>query len=257
MANPFPGIDPYLEAQSFWEDFHTRFLTYTCDAINDRLPEGYDAQVEERFTIASFRDEGDVRPDLTVLRDASAPPQRGSGSVAVVAEPVVIPLPVLIPEEITERWIEVRRREDRSVVAVVELLLPSNKVGEGRLNYLRKRKLLVAEPIHLIELDFLLGGRRLPMGRPLPPGDFYAFIARAERRPDCEVHAWSIRRPLPTIPIPLDPPDPDVPLDLAALYATAHERGRYSRKVRRDRPLGLPLAPVDLDWAATLGASSS
>lgn len=254
MANPFPGIDPYIEAQNFWEDFHTRFLTYTCDAINDRLPEGYDAQVEERFTIASFREEADVRPDLAVLRDESGAARREGGGVAVMAEPVVVPLPVLIPEEITERWIEVRRREDRSVVAVVELLSPSNKAGEGRVDYMRKRKLLIAEPIHLIELDFLLGGRRLPMGRPLPMGDFYAFVARAGRRPDCEVYAWTIRQGLPTIPLPLDPPVPDVPIELAALYATAHERGRYGRKLRRHRPLELPLAPDDLAWASGRGA---
>jgi hypothetical protein len=120
---------------------------------------------------------------------------------------------------------------------------------------MRKRKLLIAEPIHLIELDFLLG-RRLLMGRPLPPGDFYAFVARAERRPDCDVYAWSIRQPLPTIPIPLDPPDPDVLLDLAALYATAHERGRYGRMIHRDRPLDLPLAPDDLAWAESLARES-
>jgi hypothetical protein len=57
---------------------------------------------------------------------------------------------------------------------------------------------------------------------------------------------------LPTIPIPLDPPDPDVFIDLSALYATAQERGRYGRKVHRDRPLAVPLAPDDLAWAESL-----
>src|SRR5579875_1002630 len=94
MANPFPGIDPYIEAQKFWEDFHSAFLVYMRDAINDRLPEGYDAQVEERFTIASFREEGDVRPDLAVLRDEPAQPRR-EGGAAGMAGPEVIPLPAL------------------------------------------------------------------------------------------------------------------------------------------------------------------
>ncbi|HEY2154218.1 MAG TPA: DUF4058 family protein [Isosphaeraceae bacterium] len=254
MANPFPGIDPYVEAQHYWEDFHTRFLTYTCDAINDRLPEGYDAKVEERFTIASFRDEPGVWPDVAVLRRESGPQGGGAAPASAVAEPVVLPLPVLIAEEITQRWIEVRRREDRSVVAVIELLSPANKVGHGRLEYVTKRRLLIDEPIHLIELDFLLGSRRLPMGRSLPPGDFCALVASADRRMDCDVYAWTIRQPLPTIPLPLDQPIPDVPIDLASLYATAFERGRYDRNLRRDRPLDLPLAPDDLAWASTLGA---
>ena len=25
MPSPFPGIDPYLESQHFWEDFHPSF----------------------------------------------------------------------------------------------------------------------------------------------------------------------------------------------------------------------------------------
>jgi hypothetical protein len=28
MPNPFPGIDPYVEAQLNWSSLHTRFLTY-------------------------------------------------------------------------------------------------------------------------------------------------------------------------------------------------------------------------------------
>jgi hypothetical protein len=39
MSSPFPGIDPYLEAQGFWEGFHQRYVTYLCDALNDRLPQ--------------------------------------------------------------------------------------------------------------------------------------------------------------------------------------------------------------------------
>jgi hypothetical protein len=251
MNNPFPGIDPFIESQRFWEDFHTSFLTYLSDAINDRLPDRYEARVGERFTLASFLDQAEVRPDVPIPRNESFTfSSRGLGSISAVAEPVVIPLPVLIPEEITERWIEVRRREDRTVVAVIELLSPSNKTGDGLGDYVAKRRLLIAEPIHLIEIDFLLGGHRLPMARPLPPGDFYVFVSRADHRPDCSVYAWSIRQPLPTIPIPLDAPDPDLLVDLAALYATAYERGRYARSIRRERTTALPIAPEDAGWVA-------
>jgi hypothetical protein len=52
--------------------------------------------------------------------------------------------------------------------------------------------------------------------------------------------------------IDLDAPTPDVRLELASLYATAHQRGPYSRKVRRDRPLALPLGAEDIGWAKSL-----
>ena len=52
------------------------------------------------------------------------------------------------------------------------------------------------------------------MALPLPPGDGFALVARAEDWPDCAVYAWPIRQALPTIAVPLETPDADVPLDL-------------------------------------------
>jgi hypothetical protein len=111
-------------------------------------------------------------------------------------------------------------------------------------------------PVNLVELDLLLGGRRLPMKRPMPPAGYYALVARAERRPDCEVYALSVRRPLPTIPIPLKAPDPEVGLDLARVFALAYERGRYARTIDYGRSLDLPLLPEDSVWAAQLAIGS-
>jgi hypothetical protein len=87
------------------------------------------------------------------------------------------------------------------------------------------------------------------MDRPLPRGDSYALVARAERRPDCEVYAWMIRDPLPRIPIPLLAPDPDLVLDLGAVFATAYERGRYRRLIDYSAPLTLVRKPEDRAWA--------
>ena len=39
MPSPFPGVDPYLEQSGVWRDFHARVVTYTCDALNERLLE--------------------------------------------------------------------------------------------------------------------------------------------------------------------------------------------------------------------------
>jgi hypothetical protein len=95
----------------------------------------------------------------------------------------------------------------------------------------------------------LLGGRRLPMGRPLPPGDYYVLVSRSEHRPDCEVYAWTIRDPLPTIPIPLLAPDPDVVFDLGALFATAYKRGHYAGSIDYAAPLTVVRKSEDRAWA--------
>ncbi len=257
MANPFPGIDPYVEDQGLWPDFHTGFLYCCRGALLKGLPRHYDARIEERLTVVSYAgDDASYRADVMVTRLPERPsPGRPSESLATIpgVEPVTIPLSAFAEESATlDRWIEVRRRPDRTLVAVIELLSPSNKVEPGRLEYLRKRNELVRQPVHLVELDFLARGRPLPMARPLPPGDAFAIVSDADRRPECDVYAWSIRRPLPTIPIPLDAPDPALGLDLAAIYATAYEEGDYGRTVDRDRPLSLPLAADTLAWSRAL-----
>src|SRR5205085_8771496 len=139
-------------------------------------------------------------------QEISAPMKDAPGALAL--EPVTIPLMIL--DETREVFIEILHRPDRSLVSVLELLSPSNKIDPGRGDYLAKRNAILRQPVHLVELDLLVGGRRLPMDRPLPAGDYYVLVARGDRRPDCDVYAWTVRQPLPTFRVPLLAPDPDI-----------------------------------------------
>jgi hypothetical protein len=258
MANPFPGIDPFVENQNYWSDFHHTFINYCREALNDRLPDHYEARIDERVSLVdvSRDDRKQFLPDVAVSQVNRPVNQTSVLNVpgAVFTEPVSIPLTYL--DEETEVYIEILHREDRSLVTVVEILSPTNKSEPGRTEYLIKRNALLREPVHLVELDFLVEGRRLPMERTLPRGDYYAIVARAERRPDGDVYAWSVRQPLPTIKVPLLPPDEDIPLDLAAVVATTYQRGRYGRSINYDLPLTLPLSPEDCAWAGEQARSS-
>jgi Protein of unknown function (DUF4058) len=225
MPSPFPGMDPFLESQGFWQDFHTSLLTYCREVVNASLPVHYVALIEE-------------------------------GGVATL-EPVAVPLARQDLDEVPERWIEIKRLPDLALVTVIELLSPTNKSGLGRSQYLQKRRELLDQPVHLVEIDLLLRGLRLPMGGPLPRGDYYAFVSRAEKRESSDVYAWSIRRALPAIPIPLSPPDADLSLDLATVVARAYDRGRYQRLIHYAEPLDLPLNPEDQNWLRTLVPASS
>jgi len=86
------------------------------------------------------------------------------------------------------------------------------------------------------------------MAGPLPPGDYFAFIGRSGKRPNCEVVGWPLRAPLPTIKVPLLPPDPDLPLDLQAVFRAAYEPAFYDRRLRYDQPLNPPLRQSDEPW---------
>lgn len=256
MPSPFPGVDPYLESQHFWEDFHTRFLTYSSDALNDVLPAGYVAQLGERIRLVevSQRRTKLVRPDIAIVESAarvsrgSSPRQKAAGSL--VLEPVTIPLPTT-ETEISDVWIEIRRGTSRIPVTIIELLSPTNKTGDGFVEYKLMRRSLLRQKTHLVELDLLLGGRRLPMDLPLPAGDYFAFVSRAQERPNSGVYTWSMRDRLPSIPIPLSRGVPDVSLDLARVFATAYERGHYARLIDYAAPLAVVRDSEDRDWART------
>ncbi len=259
MASPFPGMDPYLEISGDWRDFHARVLNACADQLSDRLPEGYIARIEEEFHILEYPQETTQRrlPDVSISRTSRAPSIPGPATTTATLEPESIELLTTIVEEIKLRWIEIRRKPDWVPVAILEILSPSNKFGHGYEQYVYKRVSMIARPIHLVEVDLLSGGRRLPMARPLPRGDYYVFVSRTERRPLSDVYSWSVRDSLPTIPIPLLSPDPDIPLDLAELFATVYHRGHYERSIDYQAPLILPLAAADRTWAEERARSTS
>jgi hypothetical protein len=254
MASPFPGIDPYLEAQGLWEGFHTGFVTYCRDALNDALPENYVAQLDEHLRLVDLSEKEPklVIPDVMVARGVrkSTIHSRRAKKPGVTAtiEPVRSALP-RVKIEVHGVWIEILRLPKRTPVSVIEVLSPTNKTGEGFFEYNQKRRATIRQKVHLVEFDFLLRGDRLPMERPLPPGDFYAVVSRSEERPESDVYAWTLRDPLPSIPIPLSRPDPDVMLDLAPVFATAYERGRYARLIDYSISPTTVKKPADRAWA--------
>ncbi len=258
MPSPFPGMDPFLESQGFWPDFHTSMLTYCREALNQRLPGHYAALMEERISLVELT--GDVhagcRPDVSIARGehATAVPTQPSGVATL--EPVAVPLARKDLDEVRERWIEIRRLPDLSLVTVLKVLSPTSKSGLGRLDYLEKRNELLDQPVNLVEIDLLLGGHRLP-GWPLPPGDYYAFVTRAGNRAYSDVYAWSIRRALPSIPVPLATPDPDLNLELAPLAARAYEQGRYQSLIRYGAAVDLVQDPDDQVWLRALASQAS
>jgi hypothetical protein len=103
-------------------------------------------------------------------------------------------------------------------------------------------------------MDLMLRGARMPMQRRLPKGDCYVIVARTESRPDAEVYTWSLRHPLPTLPIPLREPDPDVGLNLAEVFTMAYDLGGYARAIRYGAPFpaNFPISPEDRTWAESV-----
>jgi hypothetical protein len=231
-------MDPYLETPALWSDFAASFLTYLGDALNDALSHTYEARIAETTSPCNVPPppESTIGPDVVV-----APP-------AGITQLLPVTLNLLMGEATHERHIEIRHLPERTPAAVLELLSPANKEEPGRALHLAKRNALALHPVHLVEVDLLLKGQRVPFDEELPPGDYYAFISRGDRRPQCQAYHWTMREPLPAIPIPLLPPDPDVWIDLGAVFRTTYERGRYARSIDYSGPPPIALDPARLAW---------
>jgi hypothetical protein len=258
MPSPFPGMDPNIEARNRWPDFHHAFITDCRTALNARLPEDYIATIDER--VQSIKLTGQrprvSLPDLSVARDLVGSFEKAAdttGGVATLA-PHVVPQSVEWLDEPTEAYIEIFHLPDYQLVTGVEVLSPSNKVNPGRTTYLAKRRDLLHHGVHLVEIDLLLEGERLPMLSPLPQGDYYVFVTRCPRHDICNVYSWSVRRVLPSIQIPLQSADADVELDLAAVFRTTYETGRYGRLLRHQQPAVFQLSDADMEWAVRQAA---
>jgi hypothetical protein len=251
MPNPFPGMNPFLEAPAFWEEFHAVLITECLYQLSDRLPDSYIARIHERVFSISISDDAARQyiPDVMVARRKSAQTEHSftdAGGTAVLARPVTIRSTDDL--EIREGYIEILRMPDRELVSSIELLSPANKVGEGAGVYSDKRRALVARGIHVVEIDLLLRGPRTKLAEPLPPGDYFGMVFRGDRRPDVDVYSWSLQDPLPPIPIPLKGINESVNLALAEAFASAFDRGRYDRKLSYALPWPIALTLAQTQW---------
>ena len=169
MSSPFPGMDPYLESQGYWHDFHPTFLTACRRALTAVLPRHYAAFVEEQISLVDLSDQSQVyKPDVGVTLGKTRPTQPVGRGIVATLEPIDLPIALEDLDQVRDRWIEIKRLPDRSLVTVIEILSPTNKMGSGRIEYIEKRKEWLRQPTHFVEIDLLVRGQRTPMGGRLP-----------------------------------------------------------------------------------------
>jgi hypothetical protein len=156
-----------------------------------------------------------------------------------------------IDEHFRENFIEIYEAgPELRLVTCIEVLSPSNKRPgtEGWEQYMRKRNSLLLGEAHLVEIDLLRGGRRMPMVEPWPKGPYYLLVGRQNRSPFCRVWPVDYRHPLPKIPVPLSSPDPDIPLSLQPMIDAVFERSRYAQRIDYTKPLTPPLGAKEAAW---------
>ena len=205
MPSPFPGMNPYLEQDDCWHDFHRRFLPHVADLIVAQVRAKYIVKLVARTSIGLSEVETE---DLD--------------------------------------FIEIQDLRTREVITVIELLSLSDKPsGPHSDQYLARRVRVLSSAANFVEIDLLR------CGRPLPPAErpectYSVMVSRPEDRPRAGFWPIRLRDPLPMIPIPLRPPDPDACIDLQAIVHRLYDAARYERYIYQ----GSPVPPLDSDDAA-------
>lgn len=251
MPSPFPGMDPYLEGP-LWTSVHSQIAVEIARQLTPKLVPKYAALTERRVVMA-LPDVEDgiaistagIRPDAAIVTEAA--PRVGGAAAVTVEAPVE--LDTLLPEPVPQLTVEIRDTESRVLVTAIEVLSPWNKAGDGYDEYLAKRSKLLLSSAHLMEIDLLRSGERVPMRQPLPAGDYYVFLSRAGRRPLTSVWPISIRQALPDIPVPLLAGDPDVALNLQDVFENVYDGFGYRYLVDYRQQPRIPLAAFQWEWA--------
>ena len=247
MPSPFPGMNPYLEQEDVWHDFHESFMPRVRDLISAQVDPRYIVKIDEHIFIHEFSDEQRRflgRADISVGRGSS---DAGHQSATVVMDaPAEGYLPAVDIERLA--FLEIRDRRNRQLVTLIELLSPANKrPGGDRDQYLAKRQEVLASSAHLVEIDLLRGGQRPPLEE-LPSCDYCVLVSRCEKRPRVGLWPLRLRDRLPVIPIPLREPDPDAQLDIQEVLHDIYDRAHYETYLYDGTPVP-PLSPEDEAWA--------
>lgn len=233
---------------------HTQLTVEIARQLMPRLRPRYLALTTERFVMEEPESvaitTAAIYPDVAVTRTGRALP---GGGVAIAEPPYRLTTPMAVP--IPHVTVEIRDTASRQLVTAIEVLSPTNKRGEGRQEYLAKRQRILLRGAHLMEIDLLREGRRLPTLEPLPEMDYCVFLSRTEQRPAVEVWPIRLRSPLPQVPVPLLPGDEDVMLDLQAALTNVYDLAGYDLAADYGGPPEIPLNPEDAAWAVELLAN--
>jgi len=259
MPSPLPGMDPYLEEPTLWPGVHQRLITYTADALQPEVRPRYHARIGERLYVV--QPPHSMYPDVVLVRRPRA--VREAEVVAPVAEaamaeadtPVVLSIP---PVEHREPFVEIVHTAGGEVITVIEVLSPANKMaGEGHRLYRRKQQEILDSPAHLVEIDLLSEGLHTvaiseEALASLKERRYLVSVNRAPERYQFELYPVPLQRRLPRIRVPLREPDPDVVLDLQAVFMRCYDNGGCEDFVDYHRLPPVSLSSEEMAWLESL-----
>jgi hypothetical protein len=139
------------------------------------------------------------------------------------------------------------------LVTALEILSPFNKFyAQGRKEYIEKRQWVLRSQTNLVEIDLLRSDEPMPLRRKTTHSDYRILISRGATRPRAKLFTFSVRHPIPAIPIPLLAKDVEPELDLGALLHALYDRARFDLRLNYSKQPVPLLSTGKMSWARTI-----
>jgi hypothetical protein len=247
-------MDPFLEGY-LWPDLHNALANKIRQLLAPLLRPRYTARlgiyvIEDT---APESDAGILYPDVEIIQGPTSPLRESPPpSPPEVITPPDLSIPVTSPVEVPLTSVEIRDAASNQLVTSIEILSPVNKREPGLRAYRLKRGRLYQAGVHLIEIDLVRRGTR-PVSHPRLQGAQYVVTLTRSHVRKTDVWPLSLRDPLPTLPVPLRPPDADVGLSLGSALNLVYDEAAYELSVDYGQDPPPPALPaLDRAWAREL-----
>jgi hypothetical protein len=160
-----PVHDWTLVQTGIFHHFHTVWIGHLSEALKDVLPKGYYALAEQHLG----RKQGDVlalhATDPEAYPKAPEPPETGTVAVAEAPPRVSRRLEALATRKGGRRTLTIRHISGHRIIALVEILSPSNKSSaDSVIEFVHKTLAALRAKIHLVVVDLFPPGSHDPQG---------------------------------------------------------------------------------------------
>lgn len=254
--NPFPGINPYLEDPQLWPGVHHTFVSLLRAELNLSLPANYVADIGERVYVEKADTARAIYPDVTISRPLEPSVSTSTaGGVALADAPLKVEF---LPYPVREPFVQIFsiKGGTRQLVTVIELLSPANKTpgAHGRELYLEKQRELLHSTTHLMEIDLLHYGEHTVFAprSALEGYKKWDYVVCLHKGGWGDGSAWvwliALQERLPRVIVPLLEGDPDVVVDLQAVFNQVYQQGRYEIVVNYSAEPPVALGEEDRKW---------
>ncbi len=178
---------------------------------------------------------GFYRPDIGVVQTSHRTEQDGSDNVATLTPPsrqVTMSMP-------KQRELRIRDVRNQRLVTAIEVLSPSNKKGLGSTRHAFKLQSYWDASVSTVDIDLLRRGEYPYANEELqlkPTDDAvtdYRIISVIPQGP-ASVWEFGVLNQLPTIPIPLNPTDQPIVLNLQRAFTELYAYSTYPRRSAKE-----------------------